>query len=199
MASFKFAPPVGNDASLYLVATGGEPRGGGGDNAAIALLTVVGGNPPARVVIDEMTTIASVVIHTQFIDRSTIKGSPLPLRIAAGNVPNFVDLETGGYGATILDALNSAQTPTMANFGTLSNILAACVTRLKSDACSSLFYAATSPSGTYPKDTLAATESIVRYPSYQADKVFGLLNYFYPLPPPNTPGKLFRPTPSCPI
>ena len=44
------------DASLYLVATGGEPRGGGGDNAAIALLAVVGSNPPARVVIDEMTT-----------------------------------------------------------------------------------------------------------------------------------------------
>ena len=29
-------------ASLYLVATGGDPRGKGGDNPAIALLTVVG-------------------------------------------------------------------------------------------------------------------------------------------------------------
>ena len=27
------------DTSLYLVATGGEPRSGGGDNPAIALLT----------------------------------------------------------------------------------------------------------------------------------------------------------------
>ena len=122
----------------------------------------------------------------------------MQLRIAAGNVPNFVDLETGDYGATILDALNSAQTPTMANFATLSNILAACVTRLRSDACSSLFYVATSPTGAYPKDTLAAAESIVRYPSHQADKVFELLNYFYPLPPPNTPGKLLRPTPFLP-
>ena len=186
------------DASLYLVATGGEPGGKGGDNPAIALLAVVGSNPPARVVIDEMTTLASVVTHTQFIDGATIKGSPLQLRIAAGNVPNFVDLETGDYGATILDALNSAQTPTMANFATLSSILAACVTRLRSDACSSLFYVATSPTGAYPKDTLAATESIVRYPSHQADKVFDLLNYFYPLPPPNTPGKLLRPTPFLP-
>ena len=139
-----------------------------------------------------------MVTHTQFIDGAAIQGSPLQLRIAAGNVPNFVDLETGDYGATILDALNSAQTPTMANFATLSSILAACVTRLRSDACSSLFYVATSPTGAYPKDTLAAAESIVRYPSHQADKVFELLNYFYPLPPPNTPGKLLRPTPFLP-
>ena len=187
------------DASLYLVATGGEPGGGkGGDNPAIALLAVVGSKPPAAVVINEFTTLASVVTHTQFIDGAAIQGSPLQLRIAAGNVPNFVDLETGDYGATILDALNSAQTPTMANFATLSSILAACVTRLRSDACSSLFYVATSPTGAYPKDTLAAAESIVRYPSHQADKVFDLLNYFYPLPPPNTPGKLLRPTPFLP-
>jgi len=188
------------DSSLYLTAGGGIParNKAGGNNPAIVLLAVVGSNPPARVVIDEMTTLASVITHTQFIDGAAIKGSPLQLRIAAGNVPNFVDLETGDYGATILDALNSAQTPTMANFATLSSILAACVTGSRSDACSSLFYVATSPTGAYPKDTLAATASIVRYPSHQADKVFELLNYFYPLPPPNTPGKLFRPTPFLP-
>ena len=185
------------DDSLYLVATGGEPGGKGGDNPAIALLAVVGSNPPANVVIDEMTTLASVITHTQLIEGAAIKGSPLQLRIAAGNVPNFVNLETGDYGATILDALNSAQTPTMANFGTVSSIMAACVTRLRSDACSSLFYAATSPTNAYPKDTLAAVESIVRYPSHQADKVFDLLNYFYPLPK-LEPGKLLRPTPFLP-
>jgi hypothetical protein len=186
------------ESSLYLVATGGEPKArGGGDNPAIALLTVVGSRPPAHVVIDEMTTIASVVTHTQFIGGTAIKGPPLGLRIAAGNVPNFVDLETGGYGATILDALNSGQTPTMANFATLASILAACVTRLRSDACSSLLNVATSPTGAYPKDTLAATESIVRYPAHNADKIFGLLNYFYPLPK-FEPGKVLRPTPFLP-
>jgi hypothetical protein len=181
------------DSSFYLVATGGEPRGKGGDNPAITLLTVVGSRPTARVVIDEMTTFASVVTHTQFIDGTVIKGSPLQLRIAAGNVPNFVNLEYGGYGETILDALNSAQTPTMANFAALSCIVE---TRVRADACSSLFYVGTSPTVAYPKDTLVAVESIVRYPSLQADKVFGLLNYFYPLP--NQPGKIFRPTPFMP-
>ncbi len=85
----------------------------------------------------------------------------------------------------------------MANFGTLSNILAGCVTRVRPDACSSLFYVATSPTGVYPKDTLAAVEAIVRYPSYHADKVFELLNYFYPQPK-FEPGKLLRPTPFLP-
>ena len=105
--------------SLYLVATGGVSAANlsAGNNSAIALLTVVGSYLPARVAINEFTTIASVVTHAQFIDNITIKGSPLQLRIAAGNVPNFVDLETGDYGRTILDALNSSQTLTMANFG----------------------------------------------------------------------------------
>jgi len=185
------------DTGLYLVATGGEPGGKGGDNSAIVLLAVVGSRPPARVVIDEMTTIASVVTHNQFIDGTAIKGPPLALRIAAGNVPNFVNLQTGDYGETILDGLNSTQTPTMANFGTLANLLAACVTQLKSDACGSLFDVATSPSGAYPKDTLAATEYIVRYPWHQADKIFGAFNYLYPLPK-LSPGKLLRPAPFLP-
>jgi hypothetical protein len=185
------------DTSLYLMATGGKPGGKGGDNPAIALLAVLGSRPPARVVIDEMTTIASVVTHAQFIDGRAIRGSPLALRIAAGNVPNFVDLETGDYGATILDPLNSSQTPTMANFGTLANILAACVTQIKSDACGSLYDVATSPTGAYPKDTLQATEFIVRYPWHQADKIFGAFNYLYPQPK-LEPGRLLRPTPFLP-
>jgi hypothetical protein len=184
------------ESSLYFVATGGEPKARG-DNPAIALLTVVGSRPPAHVVIDEMTTIASVVTHNQFIEGTAIKGPQLALRIAAANVPNFVDLETGDYGATILDSLNSTQTPTMANFGTLANLLAACVTQSKSDACGSLFYVATSPTGEHPKDTLEAIEFIVRYPWHQPDKVFGAFNYLYPQPK-LEPGKLLRPTPFLP-
>jgi streptogramin lyase len=185
------------NSNFYLLATTGVPKGKGDSNSAIALLTVVGSKPPAHVVIDEMTTIASVVTHTQFIDGLAIKGSPLGLRIAAGNVLNFVNLETGDYGATILDPLNSSQTPTMANFATLANLLAACITQIKSDACGSLFYVATSPAGAYPKDALEAIEFIVRYPWHQPDKVFGAFNYLYPQPK-FEPGKVLRPTPFLP-
>ena len=190
--------PAQADTSLYLVATGGKPGGKGGDNPAIALLAVVGSTPTARVVINEFTTIASVVTHAQFIDNTTIKASPLQLRIAAGNLRNFVDLETGGWGPTILDALNSAQTPTMANFGTLANVMAGCITQVKADACSQFFAATTPPNGGPPPDTLLAAEVVALYPWHNPDKLFTLLDEFYPLPKPGIPGKLLRDTPYLP-
>ena len=124
------AHPHGSGTHLYLVAQGGTPTANkaGGANPAIALMTVLGAKPPAKVTINEMTTIASVWTHNQFIDGTAIKGQPLQLKIAAGNVPSFVDLQTGGWGTTIQDPLNSSQTPTMANFATLANALSGCIT-----------------------------------------------------------------------
>jgi hypothetical protein len=89
--------PAGG-ASLYLIANGGQPQANAqsGDNPAIALMTVIGGNGPATVTINEMTTVASVWTHAQFLDGAVIKGPAISLRIAAGNVPNFVDLQSGG-------------------------------------------------------------------------------------------------------
>jgi len=167
---------------LYLVATGGTASASkqAGNNPAIALLSVLGSEPAAHVVVNEFTTIASVVTATQFIDGTAIKGNPLALGIVAGNVPDFVDLATGGYGPNIVDALNGGQTPTLANFGTLANVLAGCTTRVKEDACSALFAAAAPPAGSPPTDTLAAVESIVRYPWHQPEKIFALLGEFYP-------------------
>jgi hypothetical protein len=176
------------EGSLYLVATGGEPKAskGGGDNPAIALITVLGSNPPASVVINEFSTVASVWTNTQFLEGTALKGHPLGLKIAAGNVPNFTDLATGGWGGAIQDPLNSSQTPTMANFATLADLLSGCVTRVTADACNSLFAAATPPTGGAPTNTLTAAESIARYPWYQPEKTFALLGQFYPLPPNKT-------------
>ena len=192
----KPAAVSGKDASLYLVARGGtsEANKAAGNNPAITLLTVIGAKPTATVTINEFTTIASVLTHNQFMDGTTIKGSPLALRIAAGNVPNFVDLATGGYGTAIQDGLNSSQTPTMANFATLGNVLAGCTTKVTPDACAKLFAATTPPAGSVPADTLAAAETIARNPGYKADKVFALLNTFYPVPQ----GKKMRVTPYMP-
>jgi hypothetical protein len=137
----------GRDVVLYLIAKGGETtvNKGSGDNPAIALLTVLGGKPPARVVVNEFTTVASVWTNAQFLDGVALQGHALGLRIAAGNVPNFVDLGTGGWGVAIQDPLNSGQTPTMANFATLADVLAGCATQVSDDACSKLFAAAMPP------------------------------------------------------
>ena len=109
-------------------------------------------------------------------------------------MPNFVDLATGGWGGTIQDPLNSSQTPTMANFATLADVLAGCVTQVTADACSKLFAAATPPKGGAPTDTLTAAQSIARNSWYQPERLFALLEAFYPIPT----GKTMRAVPYMP-
>ncbi|MGO9454119.1 MAG: hypothetical protein ACLQDV_24180, partial [Candidatus Binataceae bacterium] len=185
----------GEDSILYIIAKGGEPTAhqGSGDNPAIALISVLGNKPPAHVVINEFTTIASVWTNAQFLDGTAVKGNPLGLRIAAGNVPNFVDLATGGYGEMIQDGFNSTETPTMANFGTLSNVLAGCIASVTPDACKSLFVAAVGREGKEPTDTLTAAISIAHNMAYKPERIFALLGKFYPMTP-----RGLRPTPFMP-
>jgi hypothetical protein len=181
---------------LYLVAKGGEAtvNKGSGDNPFIALLTVLGNTPPAKVVINEMTTVASVWTNAQFLEGTALKGHALGLRIAAGNVHNFVDPETGSWGSAIQDPLNSGRTPTMANFATLADALAGCATRVTANACDMLFQAAKPPKGGEPTDTLTAAEAVARYPWYLPGRVFALLDFFYPVPV----AKNLRPVPFVP-
>jgi len=195
---FSLNTPVApsTDTSLYLVAKGGQASAnkGGGDNPAIALIAVLGSKPPTSVTINEFTTVASVWTHAQLLDGTAIQGQPLQLRIAAGNVPSFVDLATGGWGDIIQDPLNSSQTPTMANFATLADALAGCVTTVSPDACAKLFAASTGPKGVAPTDTLTAAQSIARDPWYQPERLFTLLDQFYAIPS----GKTMRAVPFMP-
>jgi hypothetical protein len=178
------------DASLYLISEGGKSSADrtDGDNDSMALMTVLGGTPPANVVINELTTIASVWTHAQFVDGAAIKGHALGLLIAAGNVPNLVDVTTGGLGPVIQDPLNSSQTTALATFNTLAILLAGCLTRVRADACDRFFAVATPPGGTAPADTLRAAQNIARNPAHQAEMLFALLDEFYPVPA----GELWR-------
>jgi hypothetical protein len=132
-----------------LIAQGGAAAASppSGDNPAIALLSVLGDAPPGKVVINEMTTVASVWTNAQFLDGAAIRGHALGLRVAAGNVPNFVDLTTGGYGGAIQEPFNSTQTPTMANFATT-----------------------TPPNGKVPTDTLTAAEAVASNSAFKPEK-----------------------------
>jgi hypothetical protein len=91
------AAPAG--ASLYLIAQGGKAAAdqSGIDNPAIALMAVVGNKAPPKVTINEFTTVASVWTHAQFLAGTAVEGHALGLSIAADNVANFVDVESGGY------------------------------------------------------------------------------------------------------
>ena len=184
------------DNVLYVVAKGGTPKASTNQtpNDAIGLMAVLGTSLPKTVTVNEFTTVASVWTSAQFLNGDALSGTKLGLSIAAGNVANFVDLESGGYGGTIQDALNSAQTPTMANFATMADFLAGCITQVTPDACSNFFALATPPEGGVPTDTLEAAVSIARHPWNQPEKIFALLNEFYPVPK----GKTLRPAPFMP-
>jgi hypothetical protein len=189
-------PGAGQGTSLYLVAQGGQSAANkaAGNNPAIGLITVLGSKAPTTVTINEMTTIATVWTHNQFINGTAIQAQPLQLKIAAGNVPSFVNLATGGWGGTIQDPLNSGQTPTMGNFATLASVLGACVTQVRPDACQTVFRAAQGPTGAAPADTLTAAQAIARAPWYQPERTFKALDVLYPVPA----GKNMRQVPYMP-
>lgn len=178
-----------NAGVLYLVAEGGIAKAGSGSkpNPATTLMATLGTEALPYVTINELTTVASVWTGAQFLDGSSLSGNDLGLRIAAGNVPNLVDLETGGLGPVIVDPLNGPETTTLAKFNTLGIILSGCITTLP-DACSKLFAAATPPTGKAPTNTLAAAHNIARFPWHNAAGVFALLDEFYPV----SKGKRYR-------
>lgn len=182
------------DSVLYVIAKGGTPQAGRGPNAAISLLAILGGTPPKQVIVNEFSTVASVWTSNQFLQGEKLSGKALGLRIAAGNVPSFVNLETGEFGGAILNGENSTQTPTMANFGTLANVLAGAITQVTPDASARFFAAATPPTGVVPADTLSAAESIARYSWYLPERTFALFGEFYPV----AKGKLLPPAPFVP-
>jgi hypothetical protein len=175
------------DAVLYLVAKGGQPAAGkaGGDSSTLALLTVLGNKPPAKIVINELTTVAFTVTSARFIKGEAISGNPLGLRIAAGNAPNLVDPATGEWGKVLLDPLNSTQTTTLANLNTLGSLLSAFCTVADDDWRARFLKAATPPDGAAPKDTLQAMSAIARRPWANAKELYGLFDEAYPLPAPD--------------
>jgi hypothetical protein len=99
-----------NDVVLYVVANGGiaTVKKGSGDNPAIGLMTVLGNEPAAKIVINELTTVASAFTSARFIKGEAISGNQLGLRIAAGNAPNLV-IPRPAHGARCFLIRSTAQ------------------------------------------------------------------------------------------
>ena len=172
----------GKGAILYLVAKGGRPAASkaSGENPALALIAVLGGNPRSKVVINELTTVASAFTAARFINGEAISGNPLGLRIAAGNVPNLVDLQTGGWGKVLLDPINSTQTTTLANLNTLGSLVAAFATVTDDNWRARFLKAATPTGGATPKNILEAIEGIAGQPWAAANDLYALFDEAYP-------------------
>ena len=138
---------------------------------------------------------ASVWTHAQFLEGSTIKGPALGLRIAAGNVPNFVDLANRrlrhnhpGRLKQHPDAHDGKLRHAVERAGWLRT------TRVKAGRVRQLFRRRDAAGMATPTDTLAAALSIARNAGYKPERVFALLDAFYPVPQ----GKNMRATPFMP-
>ena len=166
------------DVVLYVVAKGGVAtvKEGSDDNPAIALLTVLGNKPPAKIVINELTTVASTFTFARFIKGESISGNTLGLRIAAGNAPNLVDPVTGGWGKVILDPLNSSMTTTLASLDTLGSLISGYATVANDDWRARFLKAATPTGGVTPQNTLQAMAGIAREPWAAPKELYGLFD-----------------------
>lgn len=169
---------------LYVVAKGGTPKRAGANEGidSLALLSVLGSKLPDEATVNELTTVASAFTSARFINGESISGHPLGLRIAAGNVPNLVDPQTGGWGEVLLDPLNSTQTTALANLNTLGSLIAAYAT-VADDAWRDRFLQAATPvGGSKPKTTLEAMSAIARRPWANAKELYALFDKAYPQP-----------------
>ena len=171
----------GADSFLYLVSEGGAAASSS-ENAATAMLLVLNNAPPSKVVINELTTVASAFTAARFINGDSISGNPLGLRIAAGNVPNLVDPLTGSWGKVVLDQTNLTHTTTLANLNTLGSLIAAFATVATNDWRDRFLKAATPIGGPTPKNTLEAIASIARAPWVNANELYALFDQAYPQP-----------------
>jgi hypothetical protein len=172
----------GADKVLYLVARGGTPKAAAdkGGNDSLALLLVLAPSLPNTVTINELTTVASAFTSARFINGESISGNPLGLRIAAMNVPNLVNLQSGGWGSVIVDGLNITRSTTLSNFNTLASLVTYASTSASSDWRTRFFRAATPSGGTTPSNTLGAMAGIARQPWAHPKDLFALFEEAYP-------------------
>jgi hypothetical protein len=168
------------DSVLYLVAKGGTPKAGKGASESLALLALLGSAPPKKVTVNEFTTVASAFTAARFIQGESISGNPLGLRIAAMNVPNLVNLQTGGWGSVIIDGLNLTRSTTLANFNTLACLITYACTSASDDWRTRFFKAATPTGGTTPSNTLGAIAGIARESWAHPKDLFALFEEAYP-------------------
>ena len=147
----------------------------------LELLAVLGTDPPPKVVVNELTTVASAFTNARFLNGKSISGNPLGLKIAAGNVPNLVDPATGGWGKTLLDPINSTQTTTLAALDTLGSLITAYAT--SSEGWRGRFLKASPPTGgPEPTNTLEAMAGVARESWADPKDLFALFEEAYPQP-----------------
>ncbi|MER7755290.1 NHL repeat-containing protein [Kitasatospora sp. NPDC097643] len=178
--------PADPSAVLYLLADGrpgpGQPtggpshggpsHGGPGQDGPVTLAAVLSGAAaPPELVVNERTTVAVAYALARFTDPAGIAGTYPGLQNAAAIAHNLADTGTGEVARVLATAPNGALTSTMAEFNTLADLLAACVT---GGSCERLFDLARRPGGERPRNTLQAAVDIAHDPGHDVGALFAL-------------------------
>jgi hypothetical protein len=126
--AINYTQPPNSNAVLYLVADGFLPSRARTPRTEVRLATVLGsGQGPANVVVNERTTVATAYAMAQFIQGTNLAGGSPGLQNAASTFRNLVNVENGRLARVLASSPNGTDTSTMAEFNSLSNLLAACV------------------------------------------------------------------------
>ncbi|MDR3750393.1 MAG: NHL repeat-containing protein [Terracidiphilus sp.] len=183
--------PDGSD-QVYMLALEGNPGlANGTNNTALALMAALGTcssmvSTYPNIVIDEVTTVASVWALRPFISDATHIGASSTnaagLANAFAQVPNIVSIATG-LALTKTPAANGAVP--QSKIDTLADIFAPCVNSASgaSSACSSLFSAATPSGKTQATDIVAAALYIAQNPGHAVSALFDLSTASAPFQP----------------
>ena len=187
----------GLSQGVYLVATGGTAQGQTTPNPAIALSTAIGrcATLPASVVINEVTTIATVWSLDQFTaSTGTMIGTSSTNLNGLYNVFAMMTsdgLEDPVTGLAPIFPAEGVTSPTESLYA-LADILSGCVSSaVSSGECDDLFLDAKPPGGNAPTTTLEAALDMARNPDNNVDPLFSLI----PVDPPYVP-LLAAPPPS---
>ncbi|MGD0796308.1 MAG: hypothetical protein ABR910_01175 [Acidobacteriaceae bacterium] len=166
---------------VYLTATGGNPGlTSGTNNSALVLMAALGQcgslSSSTVIVVNEVTTIASVYALAQFTSTGGSVGSPSSnttgIASAFSNVNNLVNTSTGAA----LSSTSGGNTVPQSELDTFADILVPCVnsTGPTSSACTTLFSAATPSGGSAPTTVLAAALDIALNPSNNVTSLFNI-------------------------
>jgi PKD repeat protein len=172
----------GGNTLVYLTATGGNPGlGQGTNNSAIYLMAAMGTcgslSPSTYVILNEVTTVASVYALSQFMSPSggigSFGSSNQGLINAFATVNNLVSIANGSALAT---TPNGNGVVPQAELDTLADILSTCVNSASpsSPTCSSLFTSTTPGGGPAPATMLAAALNIAQNPANNVPALLGM-------------------------
>ena len=162
---------------VYLVARGGNPGlGSGQNNPALVMMAALGNcgglTGSTHIVVDEVTTVASVWALSQFLGAGAMVGSTSTNTAGLDNAFAIAsNLANAGTGLAPGATLPSGAVTEPAKLNTLADVLAPCVNSNGGPACTPLFTAATTSQGA-PADTLDAALNIVRNPATNVAAVF---------------------------